>query len=182
MCHLLCTIRRHKVTGCIFRRYTGIEFKPLTACFVYCKLYEFLIKCRHTVHIWQHDIPSKFCVPCVKQILIIMLGNPSAGTYPVNDYRNNLGRSGYSRGSACRHVNAINAEQLSGILFKCRNPVIHIFKNCLIVLYQIPAQAMPINHLKIFICHIVRPLQLISASPQPIKREWIGSRVAATDK
>ena len=110
-----------------------------------------------------------------------MLGQPSGSSHPIHDHRHHLVRRGYARRRPGRHVNTAAAVQVSGIGPVNIHSLVIVVKERLMVLCQISRETVPIDHLRIFIGHIVAPDQIVAAAPEPIQGKGVGVLISSGD-
>ena len=143
---------------------------------------EILIKSRHFQKIRQD---AGFKISIVLRILGIpgvMLGDPPGSPHPVHDHRHHLiGRGNPGRG-ARRHVQALHAEQLLGVILKGRDAFIVIPEKGFVEGQQIPGEHMPVNHLDVFIGHVVGPHEPVIPRPQAVHGKGIGLGIGTADE
>ena len=170
--------RRHEIARRVFRRNTGVEMDAA----VRVEGDKVLIE-RSDLHQKRQDAVFEiFFIPGIAGVPCIMLGDPPGSSYPVHDDRHHLIGRRYAGRRARRHIETVHAEQLAGVILKSRDPVIIVPEKGFMEGQQVSGKDMPIDHLCVFIGHVMRPHQTVFSGPQPIQRERISLRIRAADK
>ena len=86
------------------------------------------------------------------------------------------------RGRSCRHVDTPAAEELFGIFPVDVHSVIIIAEQGPVIICQIPHEAVPVDHLGVFVGHVMTPDQIIAAAPEAVQGKRVRCLVCSADK